>query len=64
VLLLDQHDGLDTYQQIVANDIDSLQLTAVNVGKRYFLTMTGKTKDPYSTNYATRTMTSDIALVN
>ena len=64
VLRLDQHDGLDTYQQIVANDIDSLQLTAVNVGKRYFLTMTGKTKDPYSTNYATRTMTSDIALVN
>lgn len=63
-LQLDRHDGLDSDQQVVANDIDSLQLTAVTPGQRYLLTMTAKTKDPYSANYVTRTMTSDIALVN
>lgn len=61
-LMLDRHDGLGA--QIVANDTDSVQLTAVTAGQRYLLTMTVKTKDPYSANYVTRTMTSDIALVN
>jgi hypothetical protein len=64
-LRLDQHDGVSSQdQQIVASDIDAVQLTAVTAGQRYLLTMTAKTKDPYSANYVTRTMTSDIALVN
>ncbi len=64
VLMLDKHDGALWYQQVIANDIDSMQLTTVTAGQRYLLTMTAKTKDPYSANYITRTMTSDIALVN
>lgn len=61
-LMLDRHDGLGA--QLMANDTDAVQLTAVTAGQRYLLTMTAKTKDPYSANYVTRTMTSDIALVN
>ena len=61
-LMLDRHDGLGA--QLVANDTDAVQLTAVTAGQRYLLTMTAKTKNPYSANYVTRTMTSDIALVN
>ena len=61
-LMLDRHDGMGV--QVVAYNIDSMQLTAVTAGEQYVLTMTAKTKDPYSANYITRTMTSDIALVN
>jgi prepilin-type N-terminal cleavage/methylation domain-containing protein len=64
VLMLDRHDGVVWYQQVVAADIDAIQLTTVTAGQRYLLTMTAKTKDPYSSNHVTRTMTSDIALVN
>ena len=61
-LMLDRHDNLGA--EPVASDIDAVQLTTVTAGQRYLLTITAKTKDPYSANYVTRTMTSDIALVN
>jgi prepilin-type N-terminal cleavage/methylation domain-containing protein len=61
-LLLDRHDGLGA--QVVAQGVNSIQLTTVTAGERYLLTMTAKTKDPYSGNYVTRTRSTDIALVN
>ena len=61
-LMLDRYDGLGA--QILAQGVSEMQLTTVTAGERYLLTMTAETKDPYSTNYVTRTLESDIALVN
>lgn len=61
-LMLERRDGLSA--QVVAQGVSALQLVQVPDESQYVLTMTAKTKDPYSSNYVTRTMTSDIALVN
>lgn len=61
-LMLERRDGLGA--QVVAQGVSALNLTQVTAGQRYVLTITAQTKDPYSANYVTRTMTSDIALVN
>jgi hypothetical protein len=61
-LMLERRDGLGA--QVVAQGVSALNLTLVTAGKQYVLTTTAQTKDPYSANYVTRTMTSDIALVN
>jgi prepilin-type N-terminal cleavage/methylation domain-containing protein len=65
VLRLERYDGASADQKVMATDISAVQVTQPVAGQdRYLLTMTATAKDPYSANYVTRTLTSDVALVN